>query len=161
MNIVRIDPGTSFLKLPILWTSPPCIPNSPSPTCMPASSAGSLALHFDLWMWILSNINIIFWIISKWVFYSAADKKRALCLILCSSSYCQTTSSLNFFKMNIRSTLAFFVGHSKTIGVVYCIFIVLLLLKSNLLSWKPFPVELDAPCRLRETPVHNKFFRPI
>lgn len=161
MNIVRIDPGTSFLKLPILWTSPSCIPNSPSPTCMPASSAGSLALHFDLWMRILSNINIIFWILSKWVFYSAADKKRALCLILCSSSNCQTTSALKFFKMNIRSTLAFFVGHSKTIGVVYCIFIVLLLLKSNLLSWKLFPVELDAPCRLRETPVHNKFFRPI
>lgn len=159
MNIVRIDPGTSFLKLPILWTSPPCIPNSPSPTCMPASSAGSLALHFDLWMWILSNINIIFWIISKWVFYSAADKKRALCLILCSSSYCQTTSSLKFFKMNIRSTLL--LATAKIIGVVYCIFIVLLLLKSNLLSWKPFPVELDAPCRLRETPVHNKFFRPI
>lgn len=45
MNIVRIDPGTSLLKLPILWTSPPCFPNSPSLAHMPAQLA---ALHFTL-----------------------------------------------------------------------------------------------------------------
>lgn len=76
MNIVRIDPGTELLKLSILWTSPPCLRSSRLLACLPASSTGSLALHFDLWMWMLSNINILFWNISKWAFYSATGIKE-------------------------------------------------------------------------------------
>lgn len=120
MNIVRIDPGTSFLKLPILWTSPPCLPNSPSLACMSASSAGSCVLHFDLWMWILSNINILFWIISKWVFYSSTDKKKVF-----SAQYsafpiiARPPLLLSSLRWRLEIYLPF-VGYSKTIGVVYC-----------------------------------------
>lgn len=56
MNIVRIDPGTSLHKLPILWSSPPCLPNPLLPII--CQSALPAVLHFfHLWLWISSNIN--------------------------------------------------------------------------------------------------------
>lgn len=46
MNTVGPAPATSLLKLPILWTIPPCPPNPPLLICIGASSPA--ALHFTL-----------------------------------------------------------------------------------------------------------------
>lgn len=90
MNIVRIDPGTSLLTLISCELAHRAFPIPPRwPVCQPARLAAS---HFTLICEceFLSSINILFWIISKWAFYSAAGTKRALSSILCLSWYCQT-----------------------------------------------------------------------